>query len=222
MRLARKLFLLAVTAVAALALTASAASAQLTVSEEHTAGNQACTAVNKVGHVVTGGCHIEVVSTEHIPLVAFVPQRVVLSNCNVHLEARINATGGGWVTAAVLTDEVPPASPPCTRAPCDEANGTFRPWPLQIVEHAAGDEEVEATFCLRLGNLFGGAPGDPGSQCEVHLEYTQTASHDIEIGHHPSGAELCEVSPSPPAMIGIENAHFTYEPVGEDRIEVVH
>jgi hypothetical protein len=223
MRLARKLFLLAAMAITALALTATAANAQVEVIEED---GIHCPPVSlsPTGHNVTGGCDIEYRSERHIPLVAYVPNPVVVSNCRVHLSALVGENGAGYVTAALLSDEVPPANPACTRFPCDEngpvGSSKMIPWPLQIEENGPGLESIEATFCLRtIASGEGGAP----TQCQVHLPLTQNVgTHDHEIG----GANLevfCEVAPMFPTSI--RNAHFLNEvPAAQstEDIEVIH
>jgi hypothetical protein len=222
MRLARKLFLLATMAIAALALSAGAASAEVPVEVSDEITGEHCPAVSPTsgpppGHVVTGGCVVEFQSTEHIPLVVYTPSPIVLFACNWHFTARVGETGEGFVTAMTFTDEVPPTNPPCTRRPCDEANGTQLPWPLHIIEHAPGDEEAETELCFRT---LSSGPGGPQSRCELHFEFNEIADHQHEIGHDPS-EEFCEVSPAPPAPVSFRNAHFLEE-ADSAPIEVNH
>ena len=216
MRLARKLFLLAAMAIAALAMTASTASAQIVeLSEE---GGDHCPAVVKNVHDVTGGCHIEFESENEVPLVANVPGVgvVTLSNCEVHIEARVGEDGEGWVTQALLTGH-PAPSVPCTRTPCDEAAPSHveLPWEIHIEEDGPGLDFADVRFCLRpvandegVGNSF----------CTVHLPISDNGNHDYEIGHTPS-EDFCELSA--PVPISIESAHFLYEE-GSDKIEILH
>ncbi len=225
MRLARKLFLLATTTLAVLALTATAnAQGPVDVFNEET--DILCTAVNvDSDHNATNGCHVEYEAEEHIPLVAHTPTgQVILSSCNVHLEARISGTGGGFVTQMALTDENPPANPPCTRTPCDEAAPSHKDllWPLQIEENAAGQESVEVEFCLRTANGFGGVEGGTQSRCRVHLPFTSDVDHNHEIG--TGGEYFCEVSPAA-VPISIQDAHFVNEvpaEIGTEDIFLVH
>jgi hypothetical protein len=220
MRLARKLFLLAAMAITALALTATTANAQIEVIEED--GGH-CPPIVVDVHLVSGGCDIEYRSEAHIPLVAYIPAPVVVSNCRVHLSALIGENGAGYVTAASFSDEVPPANPPCTRAPCDEDGRTgaseMVPWPLHIEETVANVETIEAEFCLRTI-----ASGEGGAQtrCQVHLPLTQNlATHDHEIG--AVGSEyFCEAAPFPTS---VRNVHLINEvPAAQstEDIEVIH
>jgi hypothetical protein len=220
MRLARKLFLLAAMAITALALTATAANAQVEVLEED--GGH-CPPVVVDVHLVSGGCDIEYRSEAHIPLVAYVSGNpVIVSNCRVHLSARVGETGAGYVNAALFSNEDPPTNPPCTRAPCDEL-GRFGfsemiPWPLHIEENAAGQESIEAEFCLRTI-----ASGEGGAQtrCQVHLPFRQVVTHDHEIGGVNS-EYFCEVAPIPTS---IRNVHLINEvpaALSTEDIEVIH
>ncbi len=202
MRLARKLFLLVAMAFAALAMTAGAASAQVEVLEED-GGHCSAVAVG-VGHAVTGGCDVEYTTEHHIPLVAYTPAPVIVSNCNVHLSAQIGETGAGVVNVAVFTAEtVNPPVPGCTRAPCDEATGQMLPWPVQILETGPSTERLEATFCLRT---IPSGPGGPGTYCEVHLPFSQVGNHNHEVGDNQEYP--CEVAAIPTA---IRNVHFINE-----------
>ncbi len=207
------------------AFTLSAVTAQAEVEVFNEATDEHCSPLNVDGHIVTDGCHVEYESEEHISLVAHPPTGpVVISNCNVHLEAQIGEDGAGYVTQALLTDETPPPSPPCTRTPCDEPGPSHQelPWPLHIEENAAGSESVEGEFCLRVSDAFGGTEGGAGSRCEVHLPFTHVLSHDHELGDHAE--YFCEVSPSP-VPISIRDVHFiNEEPAGEssEDIYLVH
>jgi hypothetical protein len=223
MRLARKLFLLAAMALTALALGATTANAEnpVEVVDEETAEH--CTAVGIVGHTVSGGCHIEYESEGHVPLIAYVPTPVILSQCVVHLDAQVGEDGSGYINGATLAVGDVVESPGCTRAPCDElGSGAMLPWPLQIVEgETATDpsEDVEVEFCLRtVASGQGGAP----SRCQVHVPITQDAvNHNHEIGT-PAGEYFCEVSPQP-FPISIGDAHFNVEdPAATEDIEILH
>ncbi len=210
-------------ALTALALSATTANAQVEVFDEET--DDHCPALMISGHNVTGGCHVHYEAEEHIPLVAYTPTgAVVLFNCNVHLEAQIGEDGSGYVTKAVLTDEVPPENPPCTRTPCDEAPPSHAdlPWPLQIQENTIGQESVELELCLRTANAFGGTEGGAQSRCELHFPVTQNFDHNHEIGDHAE--YFCEVSPSP-VPIAFRDIHFINEnpaEVSEEDIYIVH
>ena len=218
MRSARKLFLVAAMAIAALAMTAGPASAQVEVLEE---GNEHCPAVVvESAHVVHGGCHFEFESTGEVPFFAFVPGvgTVQLFNCEFHLEARIGEDGAGYITQAVMTSH-PAPSFPCTRTPCDEAAPSHEEflWPIQINE-VSGQESIEVTFCLRPVT---GSEGESNTPCEVHLPDADLGNHDYELGAAGSTQYHCEVAPG--IDVWIENAHFVYEEGSdEEKIEIVH
>jgi hypothetical protein len=223
MRLARKLFLLTAMAVTALAMTASSASAQIEVSNEIT--TEHCSAVSLMpNHIVEGGCHIDFVSPEgeNIPLHAYIPAKTTISDCEVELEGQVGENGEGYVTEAILHDPHPGALAPCTRTACDEADHKMRPWPFHIREHGPGNEEVEATFCLR-DNDPDLPEGTQGIQCEVHLEFTDLGNHQYEIGH--ATETFCEnnapnptTHPTTPVPVSVE-VHLIS---GTERVEVAH
>ncbi len=208
MRLARYLFIFMAMAFAALALTAATATAQIEFLDEET--DQHCPALVVVEHSVGGGCHVEYESEGHIPLVAYIPGPVVISNCNVHLEARIGEDGAGYITQALLTNEPVPPNPPCTREPCDEPAPGHEDllWPLQLEENGPGQESIETEFCLRVANSAGGVEGGASARCEVHLPFTHVLSHDHELGD--DAEYFCEVSPIP-APVSIQRVHFVNE-----------
>lgn len=206
------------TALTALMLSAGSAAAQVEV--QHEPSGAGCGEVDIDVHTVSGGCVIELQSTEHTPFVAYTPTPFVFATCNWHLEARIAGNGEGYVTQAVLSDEDPPTSPPCGRAPCDEdagAEDTMIPWPFDIIENGPGDEEFIVELCIR--NLSGGEGVNP-AQCKVSLDFGEIAGHEPEIGQDP-WEEFCEISPLPFVPISIRDAHFTYEE-GSEAIEVSH
>ncbi len=220
MRLVHRLFLLATVALAAFALSATHANAQIEVFNEAT--DEHCGAVVVDGHEANGGCHVEYLAEEHISFVAHPPTGpVVLLNCNWHLEAQIGEDGSGYVTHALLTDEVPPSSPPCTRTPCDEAAPSHEDllWPLQIEENSPGQESLELEFCIRTANAFGGVEGGTQSRCEVHFPFTSDAGHNHEMADHAE--YFCEVSAAP-VPISIQEVHFINENPAEASEEDIY
>ena len=216
MRLARKLFLLAAMAITALAMTAGTANAQIEVLDEPT-GEHCGTVTTPTAHTAAGGCLVEFQSEEEIPLHAYIPGKVTLSDCEVHITARIGEDGEGYVTKALLTEE-PGSDVPCTRTPCDEAEPSHAEllWPIHLRE-AAGEESIEATFCLRP-ITDPDVEGQGNTPCTVHLEVTDLGNHDYEIGHSPSES-FCE--PGLPFPVSLESLHFLYEE-GSDKIEIIH
>jgi hypothetical protein len=181
-------------------------------------GPELCDEPILVGHQVSGGCPFEFRSTEHILVTVYMPLPIVRDSCNMHLETRIGGEHGlGYVTQAVLSDEDPPATPPCTLQPCDElvdGQHTFVPWPLEIVENGPGDEGLTLHSCL-IGTS---APeGHPGTHCTLHLDFSEIASHEFEFGGDPS-EEFCD---APYTFISLRDAHFEYEE-GSPMLEVIH
>lgn len=209
MRVASNSFL--TVAAVALAWTVMVASASAEVEVFSEPGGEPCTEVTMVGHQVAGGCHIEIASNQPKAFIAYVPSPVVLSSCDLHLEARIGGAGTGLVSQAAFSPPSPPNGSSCTRVPCDEANGTMLPWPISISE-SAGVETGELAFCLRP---IPSGPGASGTHCTLHLPVTDLGSHEYEIGQ--SGVEICEEIPN----AGLQGFGFTYE-AGSERLEIIH
>ena len=232
MRFARKLFLLTAMAVAALALTAGAASAQTETPK--TAFNELsgtpCGTVTLNVHDAVGGCHITFQSHEvGIPLHAYIPAKTTISNCIVNLEGQIGSNGEGWIDSITLTQPVDPVGT-CIRTECDEAAPSHAdiPWPFHVVEHSSGEEEVEATFCLRAASA---AEGSAGNRCEVHLEFTDLGGHNYEIGHLAGASReaFCEnnppngtTHPTLPFPLSIEGHLTTVGTQEAGKVEIVH
>jgi hypothetical protein len=217
MRIARKLFLLGAMALAAMAMTAGAASAEGVIVYDEAMNH--CGDVTIDVHQVDGGCHVEVESEEDIPLYAHLGpplNELEISNCEVFLEAQLGEDGEGYITEADLT---PPdeGTVPCTRAPCDEADGTMLPWAIHFNE-VDGVETVEATFCLRT---IQSGPGGAGTPCTVHLPWENNGGHHYEIGDSGHTAEYACENPAVPVEI---QAHFLSleDELGEEEIEIVH
>ena len=178
MRIARQLLLLALTATAATALAASTATATITVNAEP---GGLCPVVANVGHVVGGGCHVNITSEGNVPLNAHIPGmgEILQLTCTIDIEARIGADGEGWVNRATLNT----IDPNCTRRVCDEIPMTFRPWRIHIQEPSAGLERIRLTFCLRTIAAGEGAVGQP---CTLTLPFATTATHRYRITASPA------------------------------------
>jgi hypothetical protein len=215
MRLAINLMRVSLGALAVLAFSTGAASAGPIEVRDEDFGEPHCAAVAKAVHEVTGGCHFEVQSEHHIPVVLQTAGGpIVLFSCNWRLEGRMGENGGAWITEAQLTPEpVNPPTPSCTRAPCDEPDGTFIPWGSLTYELGAGNEVWELAFCLRT---IASGPGGVGTTCEVHLPLSDNGGHSYEIGD--SATYTCENLPA----VSIQNVHFTtVSGIGEE-VEIVH
>jgi hypothetical protein len=209
-----RLSLFVAMAVTVFTLSASAASAQVHVEQEHSVGlNETCPAL-VFGTPTTGGCHFEVKSEVFISLaVQTAGGPVTVFACDWHLEARVAEDGVGTFTRMTLTSPSPPSNPGCTRTACDTAGGVVTPWPLTIIE-AAGVETLETTICLRTSSS---GPGGAGTSCEVHLPWNDNGSHQYEIGNNASYS--CENLPP----VSIQNVHFINEGgTPKEDIEIVH
>lgn len=170
MRIARKLFMVAVLTAATMAFGASSASAV-----EVQSGGEHCDPVTVMpGHVVEGGCRVEAVSERETQVQAFVSGVgfVTISTCEDHFEAAIGEDGTGYLYEATTTEH---AGPPCTRAQCDEADHAEIPWPIALY----ATTEMEVTFCLRTKSAEEGAPG---TFCHTNIAVTPnnaTGAHEF-------------------------------------------
>jgi hypothetical protein len=160
MRLARKLFLVAATAMAMIAFASPAANA-VTVTVEPGGAN--CPEVQVTNaHAITGGCLITAQTAAgttadlriHIGGV-----ETVISQCTDTFSARVHRSGDGWIFNQVLTGAN------CGLVACDEANSVKYEWPLTIMEFgptAPNTQAIQTTFCTRSaavgpGTAFGPA-----------------------------------------------------------------
>jgi hypothetical protein len=194
----------------AFATIATAAHAQVEVLDEN--GNAHCPAVELTGHTITGGCHVEYQSTDHIRHVGYLFAPVIVSICDIHFDARIGEDGFGYVTSATFSAEPEGTSPSCTREPCRETTGEFIPWSLGI-EEAAGSERMELGFCVQV-------IGNPAASawCLTHLPVVFNFNHDHFIGEQ--GEYFCEGTQFPVSMQGVR--FLDEDPFAGENIEVVH
>lgn len=210
MRIARKFVLFTAMALAALAMSAGTASAEVEVFQED--GDVCSQVVLSGGHTVSGGCLAQAETENHIPLVVQTAGGpVTLTNCNVHFDGRISGTGSGYATVIAFTNENPPTTPGCTRKACDEGdNGADIPWPFQVTEPSAGTEMLEVTLCLEP------SPDGSHTSCELHVPMTTPVSHEDEAGDNAT--YTCENLP----QISFQNFHFVGETGAEGAGEVIH
>jgi hypothetical protein len=168
MRIARKLFAVAIMAVATLALSASVASASpVEVVDEN---GIHCSPVTVVSHVVSGGCQAHIVSTggATIQLIRHIPtgEEVVSIHCNNEYRLNLDEFGEGWIHGISF----PPGDAWCnnTIRPCVEADsgehvGPQEPWRVHVEETGPGTEHAIVRLCLRLQigiNAFCEVEGD--------------------------------------------------------------
>jgi hypothetical protein len=225
MRLARRFVLLMVMALAVLAMTAGSLSAQeLEVHDEADGTAPPCGTVTLSGHTVSGGCHAEFRSEDNVSLGAYVPALVIVSNCQMHLDARIGADGEGYVTKAVLSPPAPPFGPGCTRTPCDEAATSPNPhaefpWSIHINE-SAGALSTEIRVCMRT---VASGEGGPSGRCTMHLPVTDQGDHNYEFGT-PGLEAFCESGDFafPVSFLGVHFLNETPPSSSAEDIEIVH
>ena len=153
MSLVYTLLLLVLTALAAIALSATTASAQLIEVHHEGTGNH-CGDTVVVDHEADGECLIAAhdVQSPHLPFpgVLLSAGGQTLSACHWEFEGYVGEDGSGSITHQSLTDVVfPPILPPdtCQITPCVEAGSSQEPWPLQVREEA-GVETMRFTWCV--------------------------------------------------------------------------
>jgi hypothetical protein len=220
---ARILLVLAAAAVTALAMTVSTAAAQ-DVEVVTEPGGEHCSDVSIVGHVVSGGCHLEGSSSGDVTLHVYIPNKVTISSCEVSLEGRTNGNAEGYITEAIL-DPPHSGSVPCTRQPCEETTTTpheMIPWPAHLREDGPASEEIRTEFCI-VGTSSEGI----GSWCELHSSFLDLGGHQYQLGGGQE--EFCENNPGGgyagphavlPAPTSIEAQIQTSG--GDEGVELVH
>jgi hypothetical protein len=154
MRIARKLFMVAILTATTMAFGASSASA-VEVADLDTEVH--CTEAILTGHAVDGGCLVEAVGERETLVQGFVMGVgfVTVSACEDHFEAAISEDGHGYLYNATTTGHTGP--PLCTRTQCDEEDMTKIPWEVQLT----ATDNMEITFCLRTIEAGEGAAGTP-------------------------------------------------------------
>lgn len=159
MRFVRKLALLTVMAAAALALTASSASA-VEVSTEvggPTNPDVHCPAVTPATHGVgSGGCLVRADSVGQVELGS--PAGMIL--CNNSFEARINEAGAGYIYTKTLTNCNIPT------APCQEAAGQDT-WSVTMDTVNL----LEAHFCVVVGGAL-------TAECNLDVDVSTQVDHN--------------------------------------------
>ena len=225
MRNVRKLLLLAVAAIVAMAFAPSVASAQ-TVELEKETGGHCPDSVEVVNHVPDDlDCSIHATTEPGTTADLFQhtgTSEVPFSQCENEFEAAFDEDGFGYIYDQVLT----PEGGTCGREPCDESETSATPhrnfeWPAQIREVAAGEELIEVTFCLTAHNPTTGE-GTAGTPCTVHLHVNRVGhEYEVESGDGVDNHESpCE---NLGGIIELEG-HWVTSPAGggHDGFEVHH
>jgi hypothetical protein len=217
MRLARKLTLLAMLAIAATALAAPTAFAQtepeghnqtprLIVQQEvHAANDVNCPNVTPsppplVSPTVTaGGCR-QHYTAPNVPLTQHVAAgtEVLVSTCDVEFEIRLDLAGEGWIVHQEFTQGTVGT---CTRRACGQlqpptSEGRAYTVYLQETEVAGQGprESAVVLFCTEF--MDGTSPG----HCEITVPLSQTATHRyqftaVDLAGHPGNVfPRCELS----------------------------
>jgi hypothetical protein len=163
MRFARKLVLLAVMALAALALSASTAMAQEDVEIQTEPGGDHC----------SEPCQIHVTSVTPSSLGAFVgeTQVQVISSCTDEFLATLDEDGEGFIHT-YENNKGQIGGEACTRQNCDDAGDDESEWDTHLSE-AAGAGNANVRFCLET------APGAANVHCTANIAITE----DVSVTH---------------------------------------
>jgi hypothetical protein len=220
MRIARKLTLLATMTFTAMAVAVPSAFAQETEPELHNqaprliAGQEvhfgvdfACPAVTPTPPVAdsptvtSGGCRAHVASAGTVMLGAHLTSgvEVVLSECTMEFDIRIDAAGEGWMSHQEIGS---PAG--CSRRPCgqlDPPTGEGRAWSFHMSEveppASAGTEQIVFLICTEHID-----DGSVPFHCEHTLPISQSTLHRYRFvandtpSHHPASSTWpsCELT----------------------------
>ena len=240
MRIARKLTLLAMLALAATALAAPSAFGQETepelhnqaprliaAQEVHAAADVACPAVVPTPPVAvsptvtSGGCRVHVNSVGGVPLFAHLSAggtEVQISNCAVEFDIRIDAAAEGWIAHQEFT-----GGAECTKRACGQvtpptSEGRAYSFHMAEVEPPARTENAVVLFCTE--NL----DGSQASHCEVTFPLSQPTTHryrfsGTDISGHGTFFPHCELT----GTFDVEAALGTSgEGQAEQNIEIRH
>jgi hypothetical protein len=244
MRIARKLALLAMLAVAATALGPPSAPAQteplihdqvpqlIVQTEVHGATDANCPLVTpspapNPGPLVTaGGCRSHLIGN-NIELYAHLPSggtHVLISKCNYESDIRVDAAGEGFLSHQELT--APSGGGSCTRRPCGQTvpGGEGRAYSFYMHElEPAPTEKITVLFCNEA------LDGSTFAHCEVTFPFGDAASHAyrfsaIDVSGHGGDFPHCEYgSALNPANFDTESfLQSTGEGQTETRLEIRH
>ena len=240
MRFARKLTLLAMVAMAATALTAPSGFAQETepelhnqaprliaAQEVHAAADAACPAVVPTPPVAvsptvtSGGCRVHVASVGVVPLTAHLSAggtEVVVSDCTIEFDLRIDAAAEGWMSHQEYT-----GGAGCTRQACGQPTpptGEGRAWSFHMAEVEPPARTERFTFLFCTEPIGQSSP----SHCEITFAVNQPSTHRYrfvaaDASGHGTFFPHCEYS----ATFEVEAAlGTTGEAQAEQNIEIRH
>lgn len=169
MRIARKLMLLAMMAIAATAFMASSASAEIGLPDaveitDEDLGTH-CGAVTPTPNGATGGCFLHA-DSETGTLVSLELFGEALTECTNSFDARINEDGHGYIYNQVFG-----GGAPCVAVPCNAVTGPgFRPWEVAVQEPRPGVEHLIANFCVVVGGVQIDCTIEVGMHIHSHSE----------------------------------------------------
>jgi hypothetical protein len=200
MRIARKLVLLCLTAIAAMAFAASTASA-----------DEAITVINEETGALCDPCTAHVVGESTLD--AF--HTVAVSSCRDEFDAEISSNGHGFIFHdSTGTDS---ASPGCTREQCETA-GVEDPWEFTTEEIGTNEVEMDVGFCLSpVGQM--GTRGVCAS-LDVHVTEEGTAPEDHRYMFDVN--RECSIGGVPVEIEGHWDAEAVHNPAEENEVEFVH
>jgi hypothetical protein len=196
MRIARKLFLLAIVATAATGLAAASASAQEFVTVEREADLQSCSAAGVTCVIHASG---EIALVGHIFGI-----EATAADCNVEIETPIDGMGSGQIHEAELSGD---ATHNCGRVACGLA------WPINTEEITPGNLLMHFEACTM-------PPMGAQSRCAVEMPLVETGDHDYELvfndvtGLSHTGGAGCELTSGELHLEATSSAH--------DGISIVH
>jgi hypothetical protein len=146
MRNARKLFLLAVTALAALAFSATSASAQVEVESTVEEGHCSVVTINEETGLPEGGCQAHVVnSSATIDLLRHTSVGEAVSTaCQNEYDLAIGEDGEGYL----FNQNISTGTGCGTAVAACVTGGVQEPWHVQIEEDGPGSEEAHVEICL--------------------------------------------------------------------------
>ena len=184
MHLARTLAILTAMTMAAMALTATSASA-VEVSLEPSS-NHCSTVTLMSNHSVEGGCRVRAISEKETLIQVQLTPGVwfAISACEDQFEAAIGENGEGYLYNAITTGHE--SGTQCTLSQCDEGVNennphAKKPWHLRLNSTTS----MEVRFCLRTKTL---AEGTTGPICHTNIDVNDTISFPHNYEFRATGA----------------------------------
>jgi hypothetical protein len=203
MRIARKLILLAIMA---MALSATTASAQVELTDEETGLHCG---------VASSSCLVEIGGSYWITLHLTNGVEVTAGNCSDYLVASVGEDGEGFFTVQTIIGAF------CPNKPCEATSqtaGNGDPWPLHLDELDPGVFTLHAVFCYEPA-----AGGGAQRNCEIVLSVDDWGDHFYVFNAFD---ETCAGTPPPTGVRAIEmdGLWSTREPnfSGHTDVEITH